>query len=71
MMYLLPAALLFIIGWLVKYKKITWLISGYNTSNKEKKETYDIDKLTRLFGNFLFLLAVIFVIMATTIIIGD
>ena len=71
MIYLIPAALLFIIGWFVKYKKTTWLISGYNTASKEKKEMYDIDKLTRLVGNFIFVLAIIFVIMAVvTIIIG-
>lgn len=51
--------LLFIIGWFIKVKKATWLISGYNTSSKEEKEEYDINKLTRYMGNFLFILSAI------------
>ncbi len=64
MIFFAPAALLLIIGILVKYKRITWLISGYNTSSREKQAEYDIDKLTRNVGNFLFVLAVIFLLMA-------
>jgi len=64
MIYFLPAALLLIIAWLIKYKKITWLISGYNTASKDAKQAYDIEKLTRYVGNFLFILAGIFLAMA-------
>lgn len=59
----LPALLLLFVGWLVKYRKWTWLIAGYNTASKSQKETYDIEKLTRHVGNLIFILAGIFVIM--------
>lgn len=55
--------LLFVIGAFIKYKKVTWLISGYNTSSKEEKEKYDIDKLTHYVGNFIFLLALVWSIL--------
>ncbi len=58
------ALLLFAIGWFIKVKKVTWLISGYNTMSKEKKEEYDIDKLTRYMGNFIYLLAAVWCVMA-------
>lgn len=54
--FLVVALIILIIGLLVKYKKVTWLISGYNTSSKEKQAEYDIEKLTKYFGNFLFVL---------------
>ena len=57
MIFIAIAALLLVIGWFVKYKKITWLISGYNTASKEKQAEYDINKLTKRFGNFMFVLA--------------
>ena len=63
MIYFLPAALLLIIGWFIKYKKVTWLISGYNTLSKEEKQKYDIGKLCRYMGNFIFMLAGIMLIM--------
>jgi fatty acid desaturase len=52
---------LIVIGIFVKYKKATYLISGYNTASKEKKAEYDIEKLTRYFGNFLFVLAAVYI----------
>lgn len=64
MIFFLPAVLLILIGWFIKYKKVTWLISGYNTASKEKKAEYDIEKLTFHMGNFLFVLAVVFFFMA-------
>jgi len=63
MIYLLPTAVLFIVGWLIRYKKATWLISGYNTASKEEKQKYDIDKLTRLMSSFVFILGSIFLLM--------
>ncbi|NCC78655.1 MAG: DUF3784 domain-containing protein [Clostridia bacterium] len=63
MIYLIPAGLLFLMGWLIRYKKYAWLISGYNISSKEEKEKYDLDKLTRLMGSFLFLLGSVFLLM--------
>lgn len=64
MIFLLPAGILIVVGWLVKYRQVTWLISGYNTASKEKKKTYDTEKLTRHFGNFMFLLAIPFLVLA-------
>jgi len=63
MIYLLPTAVLFIVGWLIRYKKATWLISGYNTASKKEKEKYDLDKLTRLMSSFVFILGGIFLLM--------
>lgn len=64
MLFLLPAGILVLVGWLVKYRQVTWLISGYNTASKETKETYDIGKLTRHFGDFMFVLAIPFLVLA-------
>ncbi|MBO1266106.1 DUF3784 domain-containing protein [Proteiniclasticum sp. SCR006] len=63
MIYLIPAGLLFLMGWLIRYKKQTWLISGYNIASRKEKEKYDLDKLTRLMGSFLFLLGGVFLLM--------
>lgn len=64
MLFLFVAGVLALIGWLVKYRQVTWLISGYNTASKETKATYDTARLTRLFGNFMFALAVPFLVLA-------
>lgn len=55
--------LLFAIGAFIKYKKVTWLISGCNTLPAEKKEEYDIDELSHHMGNFVFLLAFTWAVM--------
>lgn len=60
----LPAILLLLAGWLIKYKKVTWLISGYNTASRQQKERYDVEKLCRHMGNFVFALAGIFFVFA-------
>ena len=65
MIFYLPAFLLLIIAYFVKFKKVTWLISGYNTSSKKDKEKYDLEKLCRLMGNFTFGLSFILFILAT------
>jgi hypothetical protein len=70
MIYFLPAALLLIIGWFTKYKKVTWLISGYNTLSKEEKQKYDIEKLCKYTGNFIFILAGIMLIMGIVSVAG-
>lgn len=57
MMFIAIAIILTFIAWQVKYRHVTWLITGYNTASKEEKEKYDLEKLSRYFGNFLFLLA--------------
>jgi hypothetical protein len=64
MLFFIASALLLVIGWLIKHKKVMWLISGYNTSSPQEKEEYDPEKLRRYFGNFVFVLACIMMIMA-------
>lgn len=56
---LLPVAILVIIGFMVKYRRAYWLISGYNTMSKEKKQNVDIEGLANFTGNFCFALAVL------------
>ena len=56
-------ALLFIIlGLLIKYGKMYFLIAGYNTMSKEEKEKIDIKGIATLFRNVLFGMALIIVI---------
>jgi len=56
---LLPVVILVLIGYLVKYRRVYWLISGYNTMSKEKKQNVDIEGLANFTGNFCFALAVL------------
>ena len=56
------AIVLIIIGYLVKYKKWSFLIAGYNTSSGEEKEKYDEDALCKAIENLLFILGGITVI---------
>lgn len=53
----IPAAVLIIIGFLIKYKKAYWLISGYNTMSAEKKKNVDTEALGGFVGNICFILA--------------
>lgn len=56
-MMFLPVLLLLLIAVMVKYHHAYWLISGYNTMPKEKKQNVDIEGLANLTGNFCFVLA--------------
>lgn len=47
---------LIIFGYLIGYKKWSFLIAGYNTSSKEEKQKYDEDALCKGMGKLLFLL---------------
>ena len=66
-MYLAIAVLLFAIGAFIKVKKVTWLISGYNTLSEEEKEKYDVDKLCRYIGNFIYMLAAVWLLMGIVV----
>lgn len=57
--YLVIAALLAVVGYLLRFRQWSWLISGYNTSSKAVNARYDTAALTRGVGNFTFLLAAI------------
>lgn len=55
--YLFGAALLAVVGYLVRFRRWVWLIAGYNTSSRASREQYNVAELTRGVGNFAFLLA--------------
>lgn len=65
MIFYVPALILLVIAYFIKFKKVTWLVSGYNTSSKKSKEKYDLEKLCRLMGNFVFGLSFILFILAS------
>lgn len=48
--------LLVILGYLMKVKQWSWLISGYNTSSAEEKAKYDKEALCNGVGNFMYFL---------------
>lgn len=50
----------------IKYFKWDFLISGYNTMNKNQKQNVDIEGLRKAIGNFLFLMAGILLISSIT-----
>lgn len=45
------AFLFIILGILIKYGKMYFLIAGYNTMSKEEKEKYDIEGIATVFRN--------------------
>ena len=56
------AALFFIIlGVLVKYGKMYFLIAGYNTLPKSEKEKYDIEGIASVFRNGMFAIGLIII----------
>ncbi len=59
----LAVAILFILlGILIKYGKLYFLIAGYNTMSKEKQEQYDIDGIATVFRNAMFGMALVMLI---------
>ena len=60
---MIAVALLFIIlGILIKYGKMYFLIAGYNTMPKTEKSKYDIERIASLFRNVIFGMALIIII---------
>jgi hypothetical protein len=51
-----PPMVLFFIGYLVRFRKMYWLISGYNTMSADKKKNVDTENLGILMGNMCFIL---------------
>lgn len=46
------AAIIFIVlGIVIKYGKMYWLIAGYNTMPKEERDKYDIEGIATVFRN--------------------
>lgn len=64
MIFLFPAFVLLILGYLIKVKKMTSLISGYNTSSKTQQEKYNVDELTKQVGNFVYGLSLIMFVLS-------
>lgn len=64
MFHILLAALLILLGYLIKYRQWSWLIAGYNTSSKQEKEKYDTAALCTGVGNFILTLAGLLLIAA-------
>lgn len=52
----LPAIILFVLGWLIRFRKMYFLISGYNTMSREKKKNVDVAGLGVMMGNTLFVM---------------
>ncbi|PKN84325.1 MAG: hypothetical protein CVU46_14535 [Chloroflexi bacterium HGW-Chloroflexi-8] len=52
----LPTIVLFSVGYLIRVRKMYWLISGYNTMSAEKKKQVDTENLGILIGNMCFVL---------------
>ena len=56
MIHVLTGALLIAIGYMVRFKRWSWLIAGYNTSSEKEKATYDVVALCTGVGNVMFML---------------
>jgi len=56
--------ILVILGVAIRFGKASFLIAGYNTSSKQKKDTYDENALCRFIGNLSFILAGILILIA-------
>ena len=59
---MIGVAILFIVlGILIKYGKMYFLIAGYNTMPKEEKATYNIEGIATVFRNAMFGMAFIII----------
>lgn len=56
------AILYVVLGILIKYGKMYFLIAGYNTKTKEDQEKYDIEGIATVFRNVMFGMAFILII---------
>ncbi|MGI6711900.1 MAG: DUF3784 domain-containing protein [Bacillota bacterium] len=59
------------LGIMVKYYKAYWLISGYNTMSKEKKDKVDIEELAKFTGNACFVMGALMLLATVMIMIGQ
>ncbi|MFO7718979.1 MAG: DUF3784 domain-containing protein [Gillisia sp.] len=48
---ILTSIIFLVLGILVKYAKLYFLIAGYNTMSNKKKADYDIEGISAVFGN--------------------
>ncbi len=56
------AVVFVILGILIKYGKLYFLIAGYNTMPQKEKENYDIEGIATVFRNSMFGMAFILII---------
>lgn len=68
--YFFGAALLALVGYLIRFRRWAWLIAGYNTSSRASKERYDVAELTRGVGNLAFLLAALLMVAGVGVLVG-
>ena len=54
--------LFILLGILIKYAKMYFLIAGYNTMSKEEKSKYDVDGIASVMRNAMFGMALIMII---------
>jgi len=59
---IVTAIIFIILGIIIKYGKMYWLIAGYNTMPKEEKEKYDIEGIASVFRNVMFGMALIIIV---------
>lgn len=62
--YLVVVGVFVLLGFLFRAGKGAFLIAGYNTMSQSEKAKYDEKKLCRLMGNFMFVLALLWVPIA-------
>ena len=70
MAYFFGAALMAVLGYLIRFQRWAWLISGYNTSSRASKERYDLPELTRGVGNLAFVLASLLILAGLGTLLG-
>ncbi|PWH82069.1 hypothetical protein DIS18_12450 [Algibacter marinivivus] len=58
---IIVAILFIVLGILIKYGKMYWLVAGYNTMPKEEKEKYNIEGIANVFRNVMFGMALIII----------
>lgn len=59
---ILTAIIFIVLGILIKYGKMYFLIAGYNTMPKKEKEKYDIESIASVFRNAMFGMALLIII---------
>jgi hypothetical protein len=59
---LFTSVIFIVLGALIKYGKMYFLIAGYNTMSKEKQKNYDIEGIASVFRNAMFGMALIMLI---------
>ena len=57
MFHLANAIFLAVLAYLTKYRRVSWLIAGYNTSSPEAKDKIDVVALCHGVGNLIFVLS--------------